>query len=91
MRSSHLDVGSSGSKDACNFSIDQNKRNRVPAKSNPLITPMESDSSAWYMNADDDYLICYNSVDDYVCGGIYETFDKDGSGGYVRDHIVCTS
>lgn len=81
----------SHSKDPCTFTIDQKKWGLVPTGSNPHITPIMSDASSWYMNADGNYLICYNSVEDYVCGGIYETFDKDRSGGYVRDHIVCTS
>lgn len=81
----------SRSKDACDFRLDKEEWSLVPRESNAQIIPIESGASTWYLNAKGDYLICYNSVSDYVCGGTYETFDVNPGKGYIRDFIVCTS
>lgn len=78
-------------RDACSFHVDFKEWQSVSVGSNSKISPMQSKASRWYKNERGDYLVCYNSVSDSVCGGIYETFKTDSDKGYVYDQIVCMS
>ncbi|HJR74774.1 MAG TPA: hypothetical protein VJ806_14185 [Luteimonas sp.] len=48
------------------------------------------EGSQWYRDSRGDYLICHNPVREYQYGGVYETFDAEPGGEYVRDQFVCT-
>ena len=82
---------SSTLKSPCDFSISADEWEIVEAGSNHKINAIRSRAEKWYKNKSGDYLVCFNSKKDYVCGGTYETFDVQEGGEYAYDHVVCTN
>lgn len=72
----------------CAFDLESEGWSRVEKGSNRKIQPI-SDSSNWYLNANGDYLICYEVTSDGKCSGVYERFTKRESGEFINEEIVC--
>lgn len=85
-------AGCFSTKDSiCSFNLDRDEWKIVEAGSNKKIKAIKSGRSKWYESKGGNYLVCYNSISDHVCGGIYETFDLQLDGSYEYDHIPCMS
>lgn len=73
----------------CDFNLSKEEWVMVPVGSDDRIKSLNLAGAKWYKNTNDNYIICYNSKHDYVCGGTYEIFELDAEGRYRGMDYTC--
>ena len=78
-------IGCAKSSEFCNFDLSRNDWSKI---SSPPDFIHNGKNLTWFANASGYFLACPELVGEYVCGNVYELYEKTG-GGYEYKEIVC--